>query len=453
MRYKGVKSLFDRWGLWIARRFSFLLCGKHAKKIEECLGMLQVTRGECSLECYYGRKFSKMLWMFCLGGGILLITGILIPEKIIWMDTAVIRRPEYGEGDLETEFSARVEGKDPVFVPILIQERSYTEEEREAIFEEVLGELEKTILGENESFDQIRTDLNLPAEFWDGKVTAEWEIEPLCYLDYEGHFVEEPPLKGKEVMLRVKLCLQEEERIREFPMKLLPPEKTEEEQEAARLSDLVKKAGEENLTNREVTLPGMVEEKAVSWGTVQKSPLPFGILLLIVGLLYLYMEEDQKLEKEEKQRKRQLVMDYPMILYKMSMLLGAGMTIRGAFTKIAYHYREQGGKEIRYAYEEMLLACYEMQKGIGERTAYENFGQHCRDLRYLKFAMMLSQNLRKGSEGLSEMLEEEARNGMEERKNLARKLGEEAGTRLLFPMMLMLVLVMAMLMIPAMISF
>jgi len=42
---------------------------------------------------------------------------------------------------------------------------------------------------------------------------------------------------------------------------------------------------------------------------------------------------------------------------------------------------------------------------------------------------------------------------MEERKSLARKLGEEAGTKLLLPMLLMLILVIVILMVPAILSF
>ena len=47
----------------------------------------------------------------------------------------------------------------------------------------------------------------------------------------------------------------------------------------------------------------------------------------------------------------------------------------------------------------------------------------------------------------------QAENGMEERKSLARKLGEEAGTKLLLPMMLMLILVVVILMVPAVLAF
>ena len=41
----------------------------------------------------------------------------------------------------------------------------------------------------------------------------------------------------------------------------------------------------------------------------------------------------------------------------------------------------------------------------------------------------------------------------EERKNLARRLGEEAGTRLLLPLFLMLLVVMIVMVVPAFFSF
>ena len=60
--------------------------------------------------------------------------------------------------------------------------------------------------------------------------------------------------------------------------------------------------------------------------------------------------------------------------------------------------------------------------------------------------------MKKGSEGLISLLESEAEAGMEERRQQARKLGEEAGTKLLLPMMLMLILVMGILIVPAILN-
>ena len=48
------------------------------------------------------------------------------------------------------------------------------------------------------------------------------------------------------------------------------------------------------------------------------------------------------------------------------------------------------------------------------------------------------------------LLEQEAEDAFEERKSMARKLGEEAGTKMLFPMILMLGAVMLILAFPAM---
>ena len=65
---------------------------------------------------------------------------------------------------------------------------------------------------------------------------------------------------------------------------------------------------------------------------------------------------------------------------------------------------------------------------------------------------MLAQNLRKGSGGLTELLTREAEDAFEDRKNLAKKLGEEAGTKLMIPLFLMLIVVFAIVIIPAFLS-
>ena len=71
---------------------------------------------------------------------------------------------------------------------------------------------------------------------------------------------------------------------------------------------------------------------------------------------------------------------------------------------------------------------------------------------YRKFGTLLSQNLRKGSKGLTDLLGREAEEAFEERKNLAKKLGEEAGTKLVIPLFLMLIIVFAIVIVPAFFS-
>jgi len=65
----------------------------------------------------------------------------------------------------------------------------------------------------------------------------------------------------------------------------------------------------------------------------------------------------------------------------------------------------------------------------------------------------LEQNLKKGTKGLAQMLENESLEAFEERKNIAKRLGEEAGTKLLAPMAIMLIIVMIIVIVPALLSF
>ena len=97
-------------------------------------------------------------------------------------------------------------------------------------------------------------------------------------------------------------------------------------------------------------------------------------------------------------------------------------------------------------YEEMLITCHEIESGVGEARAYERFGERCGLHRYRKFCSLLVQNLRKGTRGLVQLLEQEVSDAF------AEKSGEEAGTKMLFPMMMMFGIIIVIIMVPAFLS-
>ena len=167
----------------------------------------------------------------------------------------------------------------------------------------------------------------------------------------------------------------------------------------------------------------------------------------------LYLGRGWELERKLEQRKKQLLLDYPEVVNKLALYMGAGMTIRNAFARMGEDYRRQQKERFRYVYEEILITCYELQSGRSEREAYDHFGKRCQVQAYRKLSTLLSQNIRKGSNDLLYMLRQEADQAFAERKNMARKLGEEAGIKLLLPMMMMLCIVMVIIMIPAYFSF
>lgn len=130
------------------------------------------------------------------------------------------------------------------------------------------------------------------------------------------------------------------------------------------------------------------------------------------------------------------------------------MSMRRALQRMSENYESR--KEytgVRYAYEEIRITCLEMEQGISERTAYERLGERCGLLPYRTFSSLLVQNLQKGSMGMQKILREEAEKAQQQRRDQARILGEQASTKLLVPMILMLLVVFVILMVPAWLSF
>ena len=179
------------------------------------------------------------------------------------------------------------------------------------------------------------------------------------------------------------------------------------------------------------------------------------------GLIMGLSVEDSKVQdyvhafQEEKKRKEQLEIEYPNLIGKLNVLLGAGMTVYAAWKRIVENYcrrKETCGEKENPLYEEMLLTCHEIESGVSEAKAMERFGKRCGLHRYRKFCSLLTQNMRKGTRQLGALLENEVEDAFEERKNRAKQCGEEAGTKMLFPMMIMLGIVIAVVMIPAMMT-
>ena len=235
---------------------------------------------------------------------------------------------------------------------------------------------------------------------------------------------------------------------------LYPKERTEEEQLRLDLNQAVASAKEESAQKSNMRLPTQVDGRNVIWSLPGSSVMGAGLLLVVLLAAGGYISKSEEFKKAEQDRKRQLIMDYPDVVFKLGMLLNAGLTIENAFTRIAEEYQQTKSEgKIRWAYEEMTVACNEMKSGISEAKAYERFGRRCEHTCYIRLGTILSGSLQKSSEGMTKLLLDEAAEAMEDRRQLAKKMGEEAGTKLLFPMILMLMVVLVILIVPAVLSF
>ena len=343
-------------------------------------------------------------------------------------------------------------------IEIPVSGRKYDSEEIKKMFTDAGQELEKLILGKNKSLDDVRYDLNLAAEVPGTGIQVAWETDNYEVVDMQGHLGKEVLSdSGTQVRLTAKLSYGEEQAVHEFYVCVFPPMLSEDEQLMEDLRKEISLSDEKTKTEDYLILPDSVDGKPIQWkyGTQTRA---FAILILgLGGSCMLVVSASQRKKEEEKKVMQQMKIDYPQIINKFNLYIRAGMTIRRAWFCIAQAYEQkhgiqERGTQRRKAYEEMVSTMNQIRGGIPEGEAYENYGTRCNVSIYRKFGTLLSQNLRKGSKGLTELLGREAEEAFEERKNLAKKLGEEAGTKLVIPLFLMLIIVFAIVIVPAFFS-
>lgn len=164
---------------------------------------------------------------------------------------------------------------------------------------------------------------------------------------------------------------------------------------------------------------------------------------------------DADLKKKDKKRREEISLSYSGFVSRLRLYMGAGLTVKNAFLKIGEDYKKEKEKngKLRYLYEEVLICGYYFLNGGGEDQAYHEWGKRCDEANCRKLGFLLSAHVRQGNEKLLSMLSEEMNRALAEKKSQAKKQGEEAGTKLLFPMVLMLVEVLLLILLPAFVGF
>lgn len=405
---------------------------------------------------YWCRRCSITMVVFLLGVVFAFMAGIKDMESKHLKQGYIIERNEWGDGEKTIDLQTEVKEGDKIYkenIETVIGERKYNEKEREEKFKETKEYIDKSVLGKNRSVEDIRFSLNLMKNLPGSAIKIEWTSQDDSIIDTKGS-VHNEGIAEDGKLLMVKALIKYGEIKEEYPifLRVNPPIYTKEQQLRNELVEAIKKIVEENPTEQEIKLPTTVKEKEVNYAEEGKGSSGKIILYTILAAAVVYILIDKELRNLYKKRERELQLDYPEIINKFVLLLGAGMTTKGAWEKISLEYRKkrQDKKDtVRYAYEEMLITYYQICNGVPETKAYENFGRRLKALPYLKFSSLITQNLKKGSKGLLELLEYEAIEAFNERKELAKKMGEEASTKLLGPMVAMLLIVMGIIIFPA----
>ena len=347
-----------------------------------------------------------------------------------------------------------------------VSPRQYTNEQAMEKMEEAFIYLNENIKGENLSLNHITKNLDFSMD--ESKYPFDVEFIPDIYalitsdgvvkndskylksLGYKKEEIE----RGIPVTIKVIIYYGRLQTENSISVLVFEGEMTEREKIFSGVKNKLDKVQKDALYEETLVLPSDIDgTKIERVDDKNVEPIHITIFGFILSGLLLVKEVEDKKERERK-RIDHLRRSYPWFVNEMVLLLGAGMQVKNIFKTLIHEYDNQKGKGYQAELiEELQAACNGLEVGMSEEQVYYRLGRKIGLPCYIRLMTLLEQNIKKGSKGIIEIIEQEEQNALEERKTMAKRYGEEAGTKLLGPMILLLIIIMLIIMIPAFMSF
>lgn len=368
-----------------------------------------------------------------------------------------IARAKPGGGSTSVELTLDADGvfKDYAY-SLDVSEMVLTEEEARAKLAQAQQEINDSFFAEGEDANRVTRPVCMKETYCDKLVCAEWTLNNYHVMDVDGRMIDGAvPQEGVLVQADVALSCGGYRESYSFGFMVYPEEQSAQEELLTQVRDAVEQE-QERAGSAYLNLPERVDGYTLRW-TQAEEHLVFKVLLFeVIILVLLYFVTQERKREREKLRREEMMLDYAEVVNKLLILLGSGMSLKQAWNRISARYlgnRDKKRGNVRQIYEEMVITNYEIEDGESERLAYQKFGERTGLGAYYRLVRILIQSAQTGSRGLCQLLEQEAEAALEERRALAKKLGEEAGTKMLLPLVTMLGIVIAIILVPALQTF
>lgn len=170
--------------------------------------------------------------------------------------------------------------------------------------------------------------------------------------------------------------------------------------------------------------------------------IAMGGVVAAVLVLRRFVEAGRAVES----RRRAIIAALPDMIAKLMLLVGAGETVQGAFAKCWNERQEGSGHPL---HKEWRFAIIAMGNGQSFSAAIERMNRNCGVQEVSVFATVLLLNYRRGGDQFVLALREFSYSIWEKRKAAARTSGEEASSKLVFPLVGILFIMMVIVAAPA----
>jgi hypothetical protein len=272
-----------------------------------------------------------------------------------------------------------------------------------------------------------------------------WSSDTEEIINSKGEIICDELDKTETVHLTAVLSYEDYSAEKEYIVKVLEKSKTKSQQVVDMLKAYIKDMQLEDNRSRELVIPDNIQGYEISRSRKINQVLAVALIGIVLSIL-IYAKEKENIRRLEHRRNEVLMMEYPGFVEMLALYMGAGLTIKGSLTRIADNYNNLLAEEIKFTLNEI-------KSGIPEAEGYFRLGHRLNLPVYMKLMTLLSRNLEKGSRDILDMLNEEETSALQIKKELAKKKGEEASTKLLFPMIVLLGIVMIIVVMPVFLSF
>ena len=164
-------------------------------------------------------------------------------------------------------------------------------------------------------------------------------------------------------------------------------------------------------------------------------------VIMLLGGVATYTYYGKATQDLIKKKTDDILSDFSDVVSKLALLVNSGMILTEAWERVA-------GTSNKTIYKEMQRSVTEMRNGVSTVDAFQQFGQRCLLLEIRKFTSTLIQGQIKGNRELAVMLTQQSAEVWELKKQLVKRKGELADSKLLLPMCLTFVGILIMVIVP-----
>ena len=399
------------------------------------------------------KKQKKIILIEIIAGAVFL--AFLIIRAAFLQDDILLSRNSFGQGSKEVQLSLKKDDKKKE-ITYKLDEQKLSAEEESKVYIQFFKKLKKIMMKNNTSLKQIQTPLNLPDTVDGYPFEITYELAEDGYIRLDGSINEEEQAKLKRgetyrTYIVVTARYGEYRKSKKYEIRIVPKKNISQTNVFYKIQQYLKKEEQENRYSHDIKIPSVYKDIEITKRQENQGGISGILILFVTVCIFIPLHNYLKLQEEGKKCQEQAERDFPVIVHLLTLYMGAGLSFFSAVKRISQNYQKQ--RELddskKYAFEKMMRMEQQMSNGVSQREACQDWGMQFRTDSYQKLSLILIQSFTKGSKEAAMLMEAEEREAFHKRIDRAKKEGEEASTRLLFPMILLLCQVMLLVMYPA----